>query len=108
MLKFDDFEAKKTHVQETKEHEPEDEKGFTKPKQLFQNVFSVFHAVLRVTGQDQSMVIPQMKKVPKINKKAPINIIFCVIFVSIYLEFLGSPVIVPPQPRIMMSKRFAE
>ena len=35
------------------------------------------------------MFIPQMKKVPKINKKAPINIIFCVIFVSIYLEFLG-------------------
>ena len=89
MLKFDDFEAKKFHVQETKEHDTKDEKAFTKLKHLFQNVLSVFHAVLRVISQDQSMLIPQMKKTPKINKKGLINVIFCVIFLSKCLEFLG-------------------
>ena len=35
------------------------------------------------------MLIPQMKKTPKINKKGLINVIFCVIFLSKCLEFLG-------------------
>ena len=42
MLKIDDFEARKNHVQETKEHETEDEKGFNKSKQLFRNFFWFF------------------------------------------------------------------
>ena len=77
MMKIENFEGPKIHVQETKETERGHGKPLTKPKQQPQNVFSLWHADLRVKNQHRNMFIPQIKKCQKSTILGKINVIFC-------------------------------
>ena len=68
ILKIDNFEGPRNHVQETKETERGHAKPWTKPNEVSQKRFTTFCAILKVKSQNRNRLIPQMKKSTKIQQ----------------------------------------